>query len=82
MRKPSLGCCRRRYTRLRSPGARRRVQAEEIARLLNKKGNIAIMVGELGTGPAEPRPEGVAKVFSAISGYEGSAQADWQLEAE
>jgi len=41
-----------------------KLQAEEIARLLNKKGNIAIMMGELATGPAGERTNGVEKVLA------------------
>src|SRR5262245_13086279 len=41
-----------------------KLQAEELARMLNKKGNIAILMGELGTGPAEPRTEGAVKVIA------------------
>ncbi len=39
-----------------------KMEGEEIARLLNNKGNIAIMVGELATSAARLRTEGVEKV--------------------
>ncbi|HXH03655.1 MAG TPA: sugar ABC transporter substrate-binding protein [Candidatus Competibacteraceae bacterium] len=39
-----------------------KLEGEEIARLLNNKGNIAILVGELATQAAELRTQGVEKV--------------------
>lgn len=41
-----------------------KLQGEEIARLLNKKGNVAIMMGELATGPADQRTGGVERVLA------------------
>ncbi|MDQ2697040.1 MAG: sugar ABC transporter substrate-binding protein [Pseudomonadota bacterium] len=41
-----------------------KLQAEEIARLLNNKGNVAIMMGELVTNAALLRTQGVEKVMA------------------
>ncbi len=41
-----------------------RLQGEEIARLLNNKGSLVIMVGELATQAALLRTEGVEKVVA------------------
>ena len=41
-----------------------KLQAGEIARLLNKKGNVAIMMGEIATGPAVEHTNGVEKVLA------------------
>jgi len=41
-----------------------KLQGEEIARLLNNKGNVAIMMGELSTQAAVLRTEGVQKVLA------------------
>ena len=41
-----------------------KLQGEEIARLLNNKGNLVILVGELATQAAVLRTEGVEKVVA------------------
>jgi len=41
-----------------------KLQAEEIARLLNKKGNVVIIMGEITTGSAVERTNGVERVLA------------------
>jgi inositol transport system substrate-binding protein len=41
-----------------------KLQAEALVRILNGKGNIAMLMGELGSGPAEQRTAGAEKVIA------------------
>ena len=57
-----------------------RLQGEEIARLLNNKGNLVIMVGELATQAALLRTEGVEKVVAKHPEMKivGKQTANWK----
>ena len=57
-----------------------KLQAEEIARLLNNEGKIVIMMGELATNAATLRTEGVEKVAAQHEGMEivEKQTANWQ----
>ncbi|HEY5812503.1 MAG TPA: sugar ABC transporter substrate-binding protein [Terrimicrobiaceae bacterium] len=57
-----------------------RLQGEEIARLLNNKGNVVILVGELATQAAVLRTEGVEKVVAKHTEMKivGKQTANWK----
>jgi ABC-type sugar transport system substrate-binding protein len=57
-----------------------RLQGEEIARLLNNKGNVVILVGELATQAAVLRTEGVEKVVAKHPEMKivGKQPANWK----
>ena len=57
-----------------------KLQGEEIARLLNNKGNLVIMVGELATQAALLRTEGVEKVVAKHPEMKivGKQTANWK----